>query len=77
MIRIACLQEGSLTVGNIVEIDTNRVDLAKISCKNLTLIVVEKRPFKKNSPMRCSTNKLFQMQPLYGTGAIAIIKDLN
>ena len=59
MIRRAHLQGGSMNVGNIFQIGTNKVDLAKTNYKNLTLMVVEEKTFKKNPPMHCLANKLF------------------
>ena len=41
MIKKAHLQGGIINVGSIAQIRINRVDLAKIDCKNLTVMVVE------------------------------------
>ena len=61
MIRRAHMKGGSVNVGDVVQITISRVDLAKTDCKNLTLMVVEERTFRKNPPMHRLANKIFQM----------------
>ena len=61
MIKRANLIGGVINVRDIVQISINRVDLAKTDCKNLTLIVVEEKTFKKKPLMCRLANKLFQM----------------
>ena len=62
MIKRAYLKGSSINVGNIAQIELNVVDLAKTDCKNLTLIVVEERTFKKTPPLYHLANKLFQLK---------------
>ena len=77
MIKRANLKGGTINVGDIIRIGINRVDLAKTDCKNLTLMVVKEKTFKKKPSMYRLANKLFQMSTLYGAGSITVIKDLN
>ena len=64
MIKRANLKEGSVNVGDIVQIGINRVYLAKTDCKNLTLMVVEEKIFKKNLPICHLGNKLMEQELL-------------
>ena len=50
IIRRANLQGSPINVGNVVQIGISTVDLAKTDCKNLTLMVVEEKTFRKNPP---------------------------
>ena len=68
MIKRAHLKGGSINVGDVVQIGVSAVDLAKTDCKNLTLMAVEERTFKKNPPLYRLANKLFQLKTLYGPG---------
>ena len=47
MIKIAHLKDRAINAGNIAQNRISRVDWAKKDCKNLTLIVVEERTFRK------------------------------
>ena len=66
-----------INIGDIVQIGMDRVGLAKTDCKNLTLMVVQEKTFKKKPSMCRFTNELFQMSTLYRAGAMIVIKDLN
>ena len=68
---------GEINVGNIVQIGMNRVDLAKTDCKNLTLMVIQEKTFKKKLSMCRLANKLFPTSTLHRARAITVIKDLN
>ena len=77
MIKRAHLKDGSINVGDVVQIGVSAVDLAKTDCKNLTLMAVEERTFKKNPPLCRLANKLFQLKTLYGPGSITVVKDVD
>ena len=57
-----------MNVGNVVQITMRRVNLAKTDCKNLTLMVVEERIFKKAPPTHHLAKKIFQMKHLHSPG---------
>ena len=77
MIWRANVKGGKINVSNIAQIGMNRVDLAKIDCKNLTLIVAQEKTFKKKPSMYYLANKLFEMSTLCRARATTVIKDLN
>ena len=77
MIRKVNIKGSKINIRDIVQIGMNRIDFAKTDCKNLTLMVVQEKTFKKKPSMHRLANKLFQISTLCRAGATTIIKDLN
>ena len=48
MIPRANVKSGKINIGNIIEININRVDLTKTDCNNLTLMVIQEKTLKRN-----------------------------
>ena len=71
------LKDGSINAGDITQVWVSMVDLAKIDCKDLTLMVVEEKTFKKRPPICCLANKLFQLKSLHGLRLITYVKNTD
>ena len=73
MKKRANLIRGKINVIDVIQIPLSNINIAKVDCKYLTLIVIEKKEFKKVQPMCRLANKVFQLDKLYRAGSLSIL----
>ena len=77
MKKRANLVRSEINVGDIIQIPLSNINVVKVVCKYLTLIVVEKKEFKK-APLMCRlVNKVFQLDKLHGAGSLSILRNID
>ena len=64
-------------MGDVIQIPLSNVNIAKVDCKFLTLIVIEKKEFKKVPPIYRLANKVFQLDKLYGARSLSILRKVD
>ena len=77
MIKRAHLKSSSINARDVAQIKVSMLDLVKIDSKNLTLMLVEEKNFKKYLPSYYLANKLLQLKSLNGPESITIVKDVD
>ena len=67
----------NIDISNVVQIPLSNIDMSKVDCKTLTLLVVEKKNNRKILPIFQLANKQLQLENLYGANLIIVLPNIS